>query len=71
MRVGNGYGGEAAEPLHFLSGSFIDETDAVPQNVTAGALQQQGTLSDSKLRLGADTGQSRLLLPQDVVMVSL
>ena len=61
MRVGDGDGRDAAHRLDRLDHGFIEQRQAVPQDVGLRRAQEQGPLADGEVRLDADADQPRLL----------
>jgi hypothetical protein len=68
VRVRDGDGGQPAKALDGLDGRVVDQRDAIPEDVAAGGLNEQGPLADAELRLSADSGQVWLFRP-DLVHV--
>jgi len=60
MRVGDGDGREASERAHRLDRGVVEQADAIPQDVPARRLHQQGALADGEGWSGADAGQAGL-----------
>ena len=70
VRMGDRDGGDAAETSHDLNRGFIDEGDAVPEDVADRRAQQQRALADGKLRHRADADQAGLVLPVAIEMAA-
>src|SRR6266496_3851573 len=63
-------GAEAAARVDFGSGLIVQESNAVPEQISAGRLQEQCTLPDGKFRFGADPQEAWRFLFEAVVMIS-
>jgi len=66
VRVRDGDGGDTAESADGADGFFIEETDAIPEDVAVRRLDEERALADGELRLSADANEVWLLLKDDV-----
>src|SRR5438034_1169240 len=62
-------GAEAAARVDFGSGLIVQESNAVPEQISAGRLQKQCTLPDGKFRFGADPQEAWRFLFESVMMI--
>src|SRR5439155_22915588 len=52
MRMRNGDGADAAARVYFCDGFIVKECDAIPEQISAGGLQEQCALTDGEFRVG-------------------
>jgi len=57
VRVRDGDGGDTAESADGADGFFIEETDAIPEDVAVRRLDEERALADGELRLSADANE--------------
>src|SRR5712691_11881429 len=60
MRVRHGDAVEAAPRADCRDAAVIDESEAVPEDVAGGRLDEQPALADTDRGIGADPGETRL-----------
>jgi hypothetical protein len=53
---------ESAEPLDTRAELVVEERDAVPEDVSAGRLDEESALADREARLAAEPDEAGLLL---------
>src|SRR6266496_4173304 len=63
-------GAEAAARVDFGSGLIVQESNAVPEQISAGRLQEQCTLPDCKFRFGADPEKAGRFVFNSVLMIT-
>ena len=66
----NGNGADTAARVDFGNGLFVEESDAIPEQISSGRLQKQRTLAYRKFRFGADPQKAWRFLFETVVMIS-
>src|SRR6266536_1510277 len=59
-----------AARVHFADGFLVQQCNAIPEQISAGGLQEQCALADGKFRLRADPQKSCRFLFKAVVMIS-
>jgi hypothetical protein len=70
MRVRNGNGADAAARVHLGNGVVVEESDAIPEQIPSGRLQEQSTLAYRKFRFGADSQKTWRFFFEAVAMIS-
>ena len=70
MRMRNGNGADAAARVHLGNGVVVEESDAIPEQISCGRLQKQSTLAYRKFRFGADPQKAWRFFFETVVMIS-
>ena len=70
MRMRNGNGADAAARVHFGNGVIVEESDAIPQQIPSGRLQEQSALAYRKFRFAADPQKAWRFFFEAVVMIT-
>src|SRR5216684_1497358 len=71
MRERDDNGAETPQPLDSRGRFIIDQAHAVPQDIAAFVLHQQGAFADGEGGGGPDADQTRLMLPELVAIAVL
>src|SRR5439155_15244807 len=69
MRMRNGDGADAPARVYFCDGFIVKECDAIPEQISAGGLQEQCALTDGKFRFGADPEKLQRFIFEAVMMI--
>ena len=70
MRMRNGNGADATARVHLGNGVVVEESDAIPEQISSGRLQKQSTLAYRKFRFGADPEKAWRFFFEAVAMIS-
>jgi hypothetical protein len=70
MRMRNRNRPDAAARVHLGNGVVVEESDAIPEQISSGRLQEQSTLAYRKFRFGADPQKMWHFLFDPVVVIS-
>src|SRR5438128_3702919 len=69
MRMRNGDGVDAPARVHFRDRFVVQQRNAIPEEISAGRLQEQCALTDGKFRFGADPEKLRRFVFEAVMMI--
>jgi hypothetical protein len=70
MRMRNRDRADTAARVHLGNGVVVEESDAIPEQISSGRLQKQSTLAYRKFRFGADPQKAWRFFFEAVVMIS-
>ena len=70
MWVRDGDSAETAARFDFGNALVVEESNAIPEQISSGRLEQQSALADCKFRFGADAQKQWRFLFEAIVMIS-
>src|ERR1700680_1564902 len=71
VRMRNRDGRQASQCAHHFNGVFINQADAIPEDVLLAGLYQQGSLPDSKFWFGRNAPHAGAFLKENVAVLLL